>query len=46
MRVITLWDSREDWDGFVHDRLAPYFERTGRPIPEFDISPVETVITY
>jgi hypothetical protein len=44
-RIISLWDSQEDFDAFVRDRLAPMFERVGRPLPEFAITPVESVIT-
>jgi hypothetical protein len=30
-RIISLSDSQEDFDAFVRDRLAPAFERAGRP---------------
>lgn len=44
-RIISLWDSQEDFDAFVRDRLAPMFEQAGRPIPEFEVAPVESMIT-
>ena len=44
-RIISLWDSQEDFDTFVRDRLAPVFERVGRPVPEFEVAPVESTIT-
>ncbi len=44
-RIISVWDSQEDFDAFVRDRLGPMFEQMGRPLPEFDVSPLESVIT-
>jgi hypothetical protein len=44
-RIISVWDSQEDWDTFLRDRLGPMFEQAGRPVPEFQISPVESMIT-
>jgi hypothetical protein len=44
-RIISLWDSQEDFETFVRDRLAPVFERVGRPMPEFEVNPVESVTT-
>lgn len=44
-RIISLWDSQEDFDAFVRDRLAPVIEGAGRPLPEFQVTPVQSVIT-
>lgn len=44
-RIISVWDSQGDFDAFVRDRLAPTFERVGRPLPEFEVSSLESVIT-
>lgn len=40
-RIISVWDSQEAFDTFVRDPL----ERAGRPTPEFEVSPVESLIT-
>jgi hypothetical protein len=44
-RIISLWDSQEDFDAFARDRLAPLFERAGRPMPEFDVAAAESIVT-
>jgi hypothetical protein len=44
-RVISVWDSREEFEAFARDRLTPAFERAGRPTPEFEVSPIESMIT-
>lgn len=44
-RIISVWDSQADFDTFVRERLAPMFEQLGRPAPEFQISPMESMIT-
>lgn len=43
-RIVSLWDSREAFDAYVRDRLAPALERAGIPIPEFEFWPIESVI--
>ena len=43
-RVVSLWDSRESFDAFVNARLTPALERAGRPMPEFEFSPIESII--
>lgn len=43
-RVVSLWDSRESFDAFLRDRLAPGWESTGRPVPEFEFWPIESTI--
>ena len=40
-RVITVWESEEAWDTFKRDRLAPFFEKAGRPLPSFEVSPLD-----
>ncbi len=44
-RIISVWDSAEAFDAFVRDRLTPMFEQVGRATPEFEISPIESLIT-
>ena len=44
-RIISVWDSQEDFEAFVRDRITPTFERVGRSVPEFDVSPVESIVT-
>ena len=43
-RIVSLWDSRESFDAFVTDRLAPALERAGRPLPAYEFWPIESVI--
>ena len=43
-RIVSLWDSRESFDTFLHDRLTPTLERAGRPVPQFEFWPIESVI--
>jgi hypothetical protein len=44
-RIISVWDSEEAFDAFLRDRLTPMFEQAGRATPEFEISPMESLIT-
>ena len=44
-RIISVWDSEEYFEAFVRDRLTPMFERLGRPLPQFDVSSLESLIT-
>ncbi len=44
-RIISVWDSEADFETFVRDRLAPMLEQAGRPTPQFEISPIESMIT-
>ena len=43
-RIVSLWDSRDSFDAFLHDRLTPALEKAGRPLPPLEISPIESVI--
>jgi len=43
-RIASLWDSRESFDAFLHDRLTPALERAGRPVPKLEFWPIESVI--
>lgn len=43
-RIVSLWDSRESFDAFRRDRLTPALERAGRPVPELEFWPIESVI--
>ncbi len=35
-RVISVWESREDWTRFYNERLAPAFRKVGGPAPEIE----------
>ncbi|MEX2210963.1 MAG: hypothetical protein WD689_04290 [Gaiellaceae bacterium] len=43
-RIVGLWDSQEAFDTFRRERLAPVIEQAGRPEPEFEFWPIESVI--
>lgn len=44
-RIVSLWDSEEDWDRFRNERLAPALTGAGRALPPLEIWPIETVWT-
>ena len=44
-RIVTLWDSEEDFERFRKERLVPALTRAGRALPQFEIWPIETVWT-
>jgi hypothetical protein len=43
-RVVALWDSREAFDAFLRDRIAPALESAGREAPAFEFWPIESVV--
>ena len=43
-RIVSLWDSRESFDAFLRERLTPALEKAGRPVPQFEFWPIESVI--
>lgn len=43
-RIVSLWDSQEAFDTFRRERLMPALEKAGRPVPEFELWPIESVI--
>lgn len=43
-RIVSLWDSRESFDTFVRERLTPALEAAGRPLPQFEFWPIESVM--
>jgi hypothetical protein len=43
-RIVGLWDSQEAFDEFRRTRLDPGLERLGRPEPELEFWPIESVI--
>jgi hypothetical protein len=45
-RIVSLWDTREDFEAFRETRLNPALEQQGRPSPTLDFWPIETVIVY
>jgi len=42
-RIVSLWDSRELFEAFVAERLAPALKDAGRPQPNFEFWTVERV---
>lgn len=42
-RVISVWDSQEEFEAFRRDRLEPALQAAGRPIPNFEISALESI---
>ena len=40
-RIVSLWDSQEAFEAFRDGRLLPALERAGRPVPTFEIWPLE-----
>jgi hypothetical protein len=44
-RIVSLWDSEEDWQRFRDERLAPALAGIGVTLAGVEIWPVETVFT-
>ncbi len=42
-RIVSLWDSQEQFEAFRNERLLPALESAGRPAPTFEIWPLERV---
>jgi hypothetical protein len=42
-RIISVWESQEAFDTFRRDRLEPALQQAGRPVPRFEIAPLESV---
>jgi len=45
-RIVTPWDSEDDFERFRDERLVPALMSTGRAVPEVQIWPIETVHTF
>jgi hypothetical protein len=43
-RILSLWESQEEFERFRDDRLMPALEQVGRPAPQFEYWPMESVI--
>lgn len=43
-RIVSLWDSEDAFEAFRRERLVPALEQAGRPVPEFQFWPIESVI--
>lgn len=43
-RVVSLWDSEEQWVRFRDETLAPALQQVGRSVPPAEISPLESVL--
>ena len=41
-RIVSLWESRDLFQGFVEDRLKPALDAAGRPLPQFSFWNIET----
>lgn len=44
-RVITVWDSKEQHQQFVNERLIPAMQESGQAPPKIQPNPVHRVIT-
>jgi hypothetical protein len=44
-RIVSLWDSEEDFERFRKERLVPALTGAGRALPSFEVWPIETVWT-
>jgi len=45
-RIVSLWDSRDDFDRFMTERLAQTLKDQGRAVPTIEFWPNETVLDY
>ena len=45
-RIVTLWDSEEDWERFRDDALVPALEDLGQSMSaDVEIWPIDTALT-
>jgi hypothetical protein len=44
-RIVSLWDSKAEFERFRDDRLMPVLKGAGRAAPTIEIWPIETVLT-
>jgi len=42
-RIISVWESQEAFDAFRRERLEPAFRQAGRPVPQFEVAPLQSV---
>jgi hypothetical protein len=42
-RIVSLWDSDTDGDGFRDERLVPALSGFGRVLPTIEMWPIQTV---
>lgn len=42
-RIISVWESREDFDAFYRDRLSPLIQQSGTPPPTLEISEIQSM---
>ncbi len=42
-RVVSVWESQEDFEAFKRDRLLPAFQKLGRPAPQFESWPLHNI---
>jgi hypothetical protein len=45
-RIVSLWESREQFEAFLEERLNPAREATGRPAPQLTFWEIEKVRGY
>lgn len=45
-RIVSLWDSEEDFERFRNERLVPALTGAGRTLPPFEMWPIETIRTF
>ena len=41
-RVMSIWESQDQWDAFRRERLEPMFQGAGRDMPSFQIWPLHS----
>jgi len=45
-RIVSLWDSEEEFEHFREERLMPALQDLGGAAPTIEIWPIETVLTF
>jgi hypothetical protein len=45
VRVVDVWDSREQFDRFAEERVVPAAQKAGLPAPEIQFSDIHNYLT-
>ena len=44
-RILSVWESEDAWNAFKRDKMEPYFQGIGQPMPAFEVWRLDTFLT-
>ena len=44
-RILSVWESEAAWETFKREKMQPFFEQAGRPMPQFEVWQLDTFLT-